>query len=130
MSAFVTAMDSTARTVTSNGDPTLKTSSSAGLDLFFKLVRGLNEDALEAMVTRARAEAITPEARADLVVLAFHTRGVRGTGKGEKALAYALIAKLSRLWPEAVVAVLPLLPLTKAVLSTAIYSVALKKCRR
>jgi hypothetical protein len=46
MSAFIAAMDLVdSRTVTSNGDACLKETSSGLLDLFFKLVRGLDAEA-------------------------------------------------------------------------------------
>jgi len=108
-SLFLQAMD--ARTVTTNGCPTLSSSGQALQDLFFKLVRGLDETSLESLFTAAAAEATTPEAKADLVVLAFQTRGTRGTGKGEKSLAYALLVRLAKSFGnEAIVAVLSLLP--------------------
>jgi len=97
--------------LTTNGDACLASSGSATLDLFFKLVRGLDGAELERLFSRAAAQAVTPEAKADLVVLAFNTRGTRGTGKGEKALAYSLLALLAKAFgPEAIVAVLGLLP--------------------
>ena len=62
MSAFTTAMDATQATVDARvlGEkvaPALKTTSSALLDLFAKLVRGLDDSALTALFSAALANA-------------------------------------------------------------------------
>lgn len=109
MSTFVNEMDTmNTRVLGENSAPALAKTGSALVDLFFKTVRGLDDCALEALTEKALAEASTPEALADLVVLAFQTRNCRG-GKGEKALFYKLILLFSdSLGAETVEAVLPL----------------------
>ncbi|KOO30614.1 mg282 protein [Chrysochromulina tobinii] len=111
--AFVAAMDLLdSRTVTSNGDACLKKTSSGLLDLFFKLVRGLDAEELASLFSAAVTEATEPEAKADLIVLAFQTRATRGSGKGEKDLAYQLFKLCAKEFgEEPVAAVLDLLPL-------------------
>ena len=100
------------RTVTSNGDACLKKTSSGLLDLFFKLVRGLDAEELASLFSAAVTEATKPEAKADLIVLAFQTRATRGHGKGEKELAYQLLKHCAKEFgEESVAAVLDLLPL-------------------
>ena len=100
------------RTVTSNGDACLKKTSSGLLDLFFKLVRGLDAEELASLFSAAVTEATEPEAKADLIVLAFQTRATRGHGKGEKDLAYQLLKLGAKEFgEEPVAAVLGLLPL-------------------
>ena len=99
------------RTVTSNGDACLKKTSSGLLDLFFKLVRGLDAEELASLFSAAVTEATKPEAKADLIVLAFQTRATRGHGKGEKELAYQLLKHCAKEFgEESVAAVLDLLP--------------------
>jgi Mg-chelatase subunit ChlD len=113
MSAFIATMDLVdSRTVTSNGDACLKKTSSGLLDLFFKLVRGLDAEELASLFSAAVTEATRPEAKADLIVLAFQTRATRGHGKGEKDLAYHLLKLCAKEFgEEPVAAVLGLLPL-------------------
>ena len=112
MSAFIATMDLIdSRTVTSNGDACLKKTSSGLLDLFFKLVRGLDAEELASLFSAAVTEATKPEAKADLIVLAFQTRATRGHGKGEKELAYQLLKHCAKEFgEESVAAVLDLLP--------------------
>jgi len=112
MSAFIAAMDLVdSRTVTSNGDACLKETSSGLLDLFFKLVRGLDAEGLASLFAAAVTEATKPEAKADLIVLAFQTRATRGQGKGEKELTYKLLKLCAKEFgEESVAAVLGLLP--------------------
>ena len=100
------------RTATTNGDACLKKTSSSLLDLFFKLVRGLDAEELASLFSAAVTEATEPEAKADLIVLAFQTRATRGHGKGEKDLAYQLLKLGAKEFgEEPVAAVLGLLPL-------------------
>ena len=100
------------RTATTNGDACLKKTSSSLLDLFFKLVRGLDAEELASLFSAAVTEATEPEAKADLIVLAFQTRATRGHGKGEKDLAYQLFKLCAKEFgEEPVAAVLGLLPL-------------------
>ena len=112
MAAFIQTMDAQ-RIMTTNG---AACESTAGVGdnlvaLFFKLVRGLDTGELKDLFARAAADAKTAEARADLFVLAFQTRGCRGTGKGEKKLFYELLKQLSSAFgDEAVVACLSLVP--------------------
>jgi hypothetical protein len=112
MSAFIATMDLVdSRTVTSNGDACLKKTSSGLLDLFFKLVRGLDAEELASLFSAAVTEATKPEAKADLIVLAFQTRATRGHGKGEKELTYQLLKLCAKEFgEESVAAVLGLLP--------------------
>jgi len=111
MTTFVSAMDQTNRALTTNGDACLSTSGDGMLDLFFKLTRGLEDAELELLFSKALVQAVTPDAKADLMVLAFHTRGTRGIGKGERSLTYSLIALLAKAFgAEAVNSVLGLLP--------------------
>ena len=113
MSAFLASMDLLdSRTVTTNGDACLKKTNSSLLDLFFKLVRGLDAEELASLFSAAVTEATEPEAKADLIVLAFQTRATRGHGKGEKDLAYQLLKLGAKEFgEEPVAAVLGLLPL-------------------
>ena len=112
MSAFLASMDLLdSRTVTTNGDACLKKTNSSLLDLFFKLVRGLDAEELASLFSAAVTEATKPEAKADLIVLAFQTRATRGHGKGEKELAYQLLKHCAKEFgEESVAAVLDLLP--------------------
>ena len=106
--AFANAMDS--RIIGENGAPSLATTGSKLLDLHTALVRGLSTSALEGLFAAALKEAITVEAKADFVILAFQTRAARD-GKGERRLFHELLRLIwSTLGEEAVVAVLPLVP--------------------
>eukprot|EP00322_Chrysochromulina_rotalis_P022633 CAMPEP_0115868092 /NCGR_PEP_ID=MMETSP0287-20121206/21109_1 /TAXON_ID=412157 /ORGANISM="Chrysochromulina rotalis, Strain UIO044" /LENGTH=644 /DNA_ID=CAMNT_0003322725 /DNA_START=37 /DNA_END=1971 /DNA_ORIENTATION=+ len=108
-SAFLQAMDE--RTMTENGAICHTSTASPQLDLFFKLVRDLPIQDLEALFARAVAASATPAEKADLVVLAFQTRGTRGMGKGEKLLTYNLIKCLANAFgAESLVQVIGLLP--------------------
>ena len=106
--AFANAMDS--RIIGENSAPSLATTGSKLLDLHTALVRGLSTSALEGLFAAALKEAITVEAKADIVILAFQTRAAR-EGKGERRLFHELLRLIwSTLGEEAVVAVLPLVP--------------------
>lgn len=102
MSLFLTAMKS--KVPNEKGAMAYRDAEDPLVGLFFKLVRDLPDSELDAQM---RAVLRTPEAMADLVVLAFQTRGTRGIGKGEKALFYRMLARLPS---EAVLATLPLVP--------------------
>lgn len=102
MSLFLTAMKS--KVPNEKGAMAYRDAEDPLVGLFFKLVRDLPDYELDAQM---RAVLRTPEAMADLVVLAFQTRGTRGIGKGEKALFYKMLARLP---VEAVLATLPLVP--------------------
>jgi len=108
-SAFVNAMDS--RVLGENGAAALSSTGKPLVDLFFSLVRGLNESNVDSLFKTALAAAGNDaNALADLVVLSFQTRDCRG-GKGEKSLFYSLLVVISRcLGEETVNAVLPLVP--------------------
>ena len=111
--AFITSMDTidTQYTRTENGDLCLASTSSSALNLFFSLVRDLDDAKLIQMLRAAVAEAETPAAKVDLIVLAFHLRATRGTGKGEKSLSYKMLQLLAdEFGTEAITAVLDLLP--------------------
>ena len=110
-SAFISAMDS--RATTENGALCVsdKGVGSATLALFFKSVRGLSDAELRSLFKVAAAEANTDRDKADLVVIAFQTRGTRGKGKGEKDLFYSMMELLTEEFgPAAIDAVLPLIP--------------------
>ena len=111
MSAFVAAMDTQISKIsTENGAPCLDKTGTALVDLFFKTVRDLDAASLESLFRAALKEAVTPEAKADLVVLAFQTRYCRG-GKGEKMQFYRMLLLLAdSLGVEAVLVVLELVP--------------------
>ena len=66
---------------------------------------------MASLFSAAVTEATKPEAKADLIVLAFQTRATRGHGKGEKELAYQLLKHCAKEFgEESVAAVLDLLP--------------------
>ena len=89
--AFANAMDS--RIIGENGAPSLATTGSKLLDLHTALVRGLSTSALEGLFAAALKEAITVEAKADIVILAFQTRAAR-EGKGERRLFHHELLRL------------------------------------
>ena len=112
-SKFVTALDSLQTRLNGlvlgeNGMPSHASTSSALLDLFFKLVRDLPEEDLKdkvlALLTIVRT---TGDANllVDLFVLMFQTRDCRG-GKGEKMLFYRLLLELFKEYPETVISLL------------------------
>ena len=109
MSAFTHAMDTQIERVRGEkGAAALKTTSSALVDLFTKLVRGLDDATLEQLFSAALENAATPEAQADLIVLAFQTRDARG-GKGERVLFYKLLLLVAeRFGDDTAEALLPL----------------------
>ena len=110
-SAFLSAMDASpanARVLGENGMPTLKTTKSAMVDLFFGLVRGA--DNVTQMFVDARAEAGEDvNSLADLVVLTMQTRACR-EGKGERKLFYTLLHSVAELGTEVANAAIELLP--------------------
>ena len=119
--AFVAAMDASGaamhnKVLGENGAPAHATSESPLVDLFFQLVRGLDEnklaqacDAVEAHASSAGAAGSNPDELADLIVLAFQTRASRGVGKGEKALFLSMFLWLARRFPETCIALVPLI---------------------
>lgn len=113
VSAFVKAMDQHTNalnglTLGENGMHEHKTTSSAMVDLFFKLVRNIPDDDLTTMYNDILRQAETNEdvyLLADLIVMMFQTRDVRG-GKGEKLLFYKMLFELSKKYPTTTVALL------------------------
>jgi hypothetical protein len=116
-SKFVNALDSLQTRLNGlvlgeNGMPSHASTSSALLDLFFKLVRNLPEedlkDKVSALLTIVRT---TEDANllADLFVLMFQTRDCRG-GKGEKMLFNKLLLELYKEYPETVISLLGEIP--------------------
>ena len=68
------------------------------LALYDKMVRGLAEHRLQAMVAEVLAEARAKQDKElvkNIFVLAFHTRWCRG-GKGERKLSYLLLLEMYR----------------------------------
>lgn len=96
-SRFVSALD---RNYGENGAVELESTSSANVDLFFKLVRDLHENRLKVMMNNILTSG-NKEDIIDLFVLTFQTRHCRG-GKGEKKLFYNMILNLYNKYPELV----------------------------
>ena len=78
------------------------------VDLSVMLVRGLTSEKIQAGVEAVLAIS-TKEALEDLCVLLFQTRNIRG-GKGERALAYDMLAALEKKQHALSVALLSLFP--------------------
>ena len=88
-----------------NGMLEHKTTSSAMVDLFFKLVRNIPDDGLKSMFNNILLEAETTRDAnllADLIVMMFQTRDIRG-GKGEKLLFYKMFLEFSKKYPTTTV---------------------------
>jgi hypothetical protein len=95
-------------TLGENGMHEHKTTSSAMVDLFFKLVRNIPDNDLTTMFNNILHQAETTEdvyLLADLIVMTFQTRDVRG-GKGEKLLFYKMFLEFSKKYPTTTVALL------------------------
>ena len=114
--AFTSAMDGAAKKrkiLGENGAAAHDSTGTALLDAFSSLVRDLPAARVKELAKAAGAEAgADPANLADLIVLAFQTRGTRGSGKGERDLFYHLLASLPEagVGLEAVEAVLELVP--------------------
>ena len=110
---FVTALDLLASEESNlvngeNGCPEHKSTNSALLDLFFKLVRNLSESDLKQMMTTVINDKDS-QLIVDLFVLTFQTRDCRG-GKGEKMLFYEMLLELFKEYPETVISLLGEIP--------------------
>ena len=93
MTDFVSAMDVSANyTFTENGQLSFTTKgvNSNILALYFKLVRGADEDYILELVRKINSD---PSLLEDIMVLTFQTRDIRG-GKGERQLFYILFLYL------------------------------------
>ena len=116
-SKFVNALDSRQTRLNGlvpgeNGMLSHASSSSALLDLFFKLVRNLPEEDLKKKVSTILTTVRTTgddEYLVDLFVLMFQTRDCRG-GKGEKMLFYKLLLELYKEYPKTVISLLGEIP--------------------
>ena len=116
-SKFVNALDSRQNRLNGlvpgeNGMLSHASSSSALLDLFFKLVRNLPEEDLKKKVSTILTTVRTTgddEYLVDLFVLMFQTRDCRG-GKGEKMLFYRLLLELYKEYPKTVISLLGEIP--------------------
>jgi hypothetical protein len=84
-----------------NGALQFKSSSSDGIDLFFKLVRGYNRVELNQQLEHCLTSD-SPNDIADLFLLAFQTRNCRG-GKGERVLFHEMIKTLYGHYPQTVI---------------------------
>jgi hypothetical protein len=117
VSKFVTASDLYASVVQNlapgeNGTLEHKSTNSALLDLFFKLVRNLPEDDLKEQVNDLLFTIRSTEDAnllSDLFVLMFQTRDCRG-GKGEKMLFNRMLLELFKDYPETVILLLSEIP--------------------
>lgn len=114
--AFTSAMDAAAKKrkiLGENGAAAHDSTGTALLDAFSSLVRDLPAARVKELAKAAGAEAgADPANLADLVILAFQTRGTRSSGKGERDLFYHLLVSLPEagVGLEAVEAVLELVP--------------------
>lgn len=116
-SKFVSALDSlqtrlNGMVLGGNGMPSHASTSSALLDLFFKLVRNLPEEDLKDKVSTILTIVRTTRDShllVDLFVLMFQTRDCRG-GKGEKMLFNKLLLELYKEYPETVISLLGEIP--------------------
>jgi hypothetical protein len=91
-----------------NGMHEHKTTSSAMVDFFSKLVRNIPDNDLTTMFNNILHHAETTEDAyllADIIVMMFQTRDVRG-GKGEKLLFYKMFLEFSKKYPTTTVALL------------------------
>lgn len=88
------------------------TSTDDKLAIFFSLVRGSKaEDVHSALSVLVAGAAEDVDALADIFVLWFYTRDVRGSGKGERALAHDMTLALARMgYPETVARLVSVLP--------------------
>jgi hypothetical protein len=82
---------------TENGALTLGTTKDPRVDMFYKTVRGLNEDKLREYLTNSWSA--NPQ---DTLRLIFFIRDIRGKGKGEKKLFHQSFRWLMDKHPEAV----------------------------
>ena len=88
------------------GSDVYETTGDARVDLSVMLVRGLTAEKIQAGVEAVLAMP-SKEALEDLCVLLFQTRNIRG-GKGERALAYDMLAALDKKQHALSLALLPL----------------------
>lgn len=123
-SAFVAQMDEDQKaksdnmgkkTLGENGAPeyTAEGVGDPRVALFFKLVRNIPTIELERLVAdvfKMYEDTGDVQLLVDLFVLAFHTRGTRGLGKGEKKLFVELVMKLNERFPLTVLKVVELVP--------------------
>lgn len=90
------------------GSDVYETTGDPRVDLSVMLVRGLTSEKIQAGVEAVLAIS-SKEALEDLCVLLFQTRNIRG-GKGERALAYDMLAALEKKQHALSVALLSLFP--------------------
>ena len=88
------------------GSDVYETTGDARVDLSVMLVRGLTAEKIQAGVEAVLAMP-SKEALEDLCVLLFQTRNIRG-GKGERALAYDMLAALNKKQHALSLALIPL----------------------
>ena len=91
-----------------NGALQFKSSSKAGIDLYFQLVRGYDGFKLCVQLGHCLTSD-SPNDIADLFILAFQTRNCRG-GKGERVLFYEMIKTLYGCYPQTVINLMDLVP--------------------
>lgn len=91
-----------------NGDRVHITSDSFGMDLHFKLIRGMNETEIKKSIKKI-LETNDFDQIQDLFVLAFATRNCRG-GKGERDLFYSMFLELSTNFPKTCLKLIGLIP--------------------
>lgn len=115
MSSFVSAVQKEVKKtnnkiVNENGALLNKSTQDSRVDLFNKLVRGVTEtnlnQYLEAVFTEAD-KTKDSDYLADLFVLLFHKRNVRG-GEGEKLISYQLFLRIYEEYPKTICALAPL----------------------
>ena len=93
-------------TTTENGALSWPSTLNAGVDLFFKTVRGVQEETLRQLLQAAWAESQSPEVALRII---FQTRDCRG-GKGEKLIFYQALAWLHSVQAQTVQKNLALVP--------------------
>jgi hypothetical protein len=106
---FLQAMDSEKKFInnnytTENGATSLKTTGTAGVNLFFKLCRGIKEGQLRELLDKA-----WNEDPLDCVKLIFNCRDCRG-GKGERFIFQLAMKWLSEKNPEVLLANIEVVP--------------------
>jgi len=106
MSSFATAMNTafTWNGALSNKTPDTSGKTSGRLCLFFKAVRGLDENSLYKYISEAALEDLQ-----DVIILSFHIRDCRG-GKGERELGRKCFEWLQQNHPEEYQKIISLIP--------------------
>jgi hypothetical protein len=98
------------KVVNENGALLNESTLDARVDLFNKSVRSISEDNLKMYLEKVFNEAEKqkdPEYLADLFVMMFHKRNVRG-GEGEKLISYQMFLNIYEKYPQTICALVPM----------------------